>query len=72
LIDETTAVTRFIFPYNTDTEFDQLRFYPRAFVKSMILLAKASSRLDVGKWPEQRVHIWQAAADEEDETEIEE
>jgi hypothetical protein len=75
LIDETTAVTRFIFPYNTDEEFDQLRFlFHELFVKSMILLAKGEQQvwmLESG--PEQRVHIWQAEGDDEEgETEIEE
>jgi len=75
LIDETTAVTRFIFPYNTDVEFDQVRFlFHELFVKSMILLAKGEQQvwmLESG--PEQRVHIWQAASgEEEEETEIEE
>jgi hypothetical protein len=69
LIDETTAVTRFIFPYTTDEEFDQLRFlFHELFVKSMILLAKGEQQvwmLESG--PEQRVHIWQAAGDEEEE-----
>jgi len=75
LIDETTAVTRFIFPYNTDTEFDQVRFlFHELFVKSMILLAKGEQQvwmLESG--PEQRVHIWQAESDEEEEeTDLEE
>ena len=72
LIDETTAVTRFIFPYNDDEELDRVRFlFHELFVGSMIELAKSEQQvwmLESG--PEQRVHIWQAD-DEDDEEEVE-
>ncbi len=68
LIDETTAVTRFIFPYSTDEELEKLRFlFHELFVKSMISLAKSEQQvwmLESG--PEHRVHIWQAEDDEEE------
>jgi hypothetical protein len=70
LIDETTAVTRFIFPYNTDEELDKLRFlFHELFVKSMIVLAKDEQQVwMIESGPEQRVHIWQAE-DDDDESE---
>ncbi len=74
LIDETTAVTRFIFPYSTDEELEKLRFlFHELFVKSMISLAKGEQQvwmLESG--PEHRVHIWQAEDDEEEGEHIEE
>lgn len=69
LIDETTAVTRFIFPYDGDTELETIRFlFHELFVKSMIGLAKGEQQvwmLESG--PEQRVHIWQAGEGDEEE-----
>ncbi len=73
LIDETTAVTRFIFPYETEDELEKLRFlFHELFVKSMILLAKGEQQvwmLESG--PEQRVHIWQAEDGEDNEEQLE-
>jgi hypothetical protein len=68
LIDETTAVTRFIFPYEGEEELDRVRFlFHELFVGSMIDLAKGEQQvwmLESG--PEQRVHIWQADHEEDD------
>jgi hypothetical protein len=74
LIDETTAVTRFIFPYEDNQELESVRFlFHELFVRSMIGLAEGESEvwmLESG--PEQRVHIWRAddgeEAEEEDES----
>jgi len=69
LIDETTAVTRFIFPYDGEEELDRVRFlFHELFVGSMIELAKSEQQvwmLESG--PEQLVHIWQADEEDEDE-----
>lgn len=69
LIDETTAVTRFIFPYDGDEELERIRFlFHELFVNSMIELAKSEQEvwmLESG--PEQRVHMWQAHAEDDDE-----
>lgn len=74
LIDETTAVTRFIFPYDSDEELETLRFlFHELFVRSMIVAAESESQvwmLESG--PEQRVHIWQAADGEDEEEEEDE
>jgi hypothetical protein len=73
LIDETTAVTRFIFPYDGDEELYRVRFlFHELFVGSMIALAKSEQQvwmLESG--PEHRVHIWQAD-DEDDDEQVEE
>jgi hypothetical protein len=74
LIDETTAVTRFIFPYGNDEELERLRFlFHELFVRSMIGLAEGESQvwmLESG--PEQRVHIWQAPDGQDEEGEDDE
>ncbi len=74
LIDETTAVTRFIFPYDSDQELHTLRFlFHELFVKSMIEAAEDEQQvwmLESG--PEQRVHIWKVEdGDEEEDEEVE-
>lgn len=73
LIDETTAVTRFIFPYADNAELESVRFlFHELFVRSMIGLAEGESEvwmLESG--PEQRVHIWRAGDGEEAEEEDE-
>jgi hypothetical protein len=74
LIDETTAVTRFIFPYTSDEQLRTLQFlFHELFVKSMIEAAEDEQQvwmLESGS-DLQRVHIWRAPEDEEDEEEVE-
>lgn len=74
LIDETTAITRFIFPYDGDQQLRTLQFlFHELFVKSMIEAAEDEQQvwmLESGS-QEQRVHIWRAPEDEEEEDEVE-
>jgi hypothetical protein len=69
LIDETTAVTRFIFPYENNGELEAVRFlFHELFVRSMIGLAEGESEvwmLESGT--EQCVHIWRAEDGEVEE-----
>jgi hypothetical protein len=72
LIDETTAVTRFIFPYSSEDELNKIRFlFQELFVRSMIDLAQGEKQIwMLESGPEIKVHIWRAAeeddADEDD------
>jgi len=74
LIDETTAVTRFIFPYDDDDDLEAISFlFEELFVESMIEAASEEKQiwmLEIG--PEQRVHIWEAEDGDEDEETFEE
>lgn len=76
VIDETTAVTRFIFPYDDDDadELETIRFLFRAlFVKAMVEVVENEKEiwmLETG--PVRRVHIWRAPDDEEEFDEDEE
>jgi hypothetical protein len=67
LIDETTAVSRFIFPYKDDGELQNVRYLFRMlFVRSIIQLVNGEEQIwmiESGK--ENRVHIWQSLADDE-------
>lgn len=67
LIDETTAVTRFIFPYGSPAELSKIRFLFRAlFVRSIIQLVNGEEQIwMLESGPERTVHIWRAA-DEDD------
>ena len=60
LMDETTAVTRFVFPYADDRELGRVRYlFGALFVRSMIELAHGEEQIwmiEIG--PENRVHIW--------------
>jgi hypothetical protein len=68
LIDETTAVARFIFPYADEVELDAVRYLFRIlFVRSIIQLVNGEEQiwmLETG--PENRVHIWAALGEDEE------
>jgi hypothetical protein len=74
LIDETTAVTRFIFPYADAAELESIRYLFRVlFVRSIIQLVNGEEQiwmLETG--PQNKVHIWAALGeDDTDEDEDE-
>jgi hypothetical protein len=60
LIDETTAVTRFIFPCTGDAEADLVRYFFHAlFVRSIIQLINAEDEIwMVESGMRNRVHVW--------------
>ena len=69
LIDETTAVTRFIFPYDTDDQVEAIRFlFQQLFVRGMIQLVEGEQEIwMLESSPESRtVHIWRAPDDGEE------
>jgi len=68
LIDETTAVTRFIFPYKDQDELEKVRYLFRAlFVRSIIQLVNGEEQIwMLESGPQSRVHIWEAAAEMDD------
>jgi hypothetical protein len=74
LIDETTAVTRFIFPYDTDDELETVRFlFQGLFVRSMIQLVEGEGQIwMLENGPDRRVHVWRAPQDDEEVDEGEE
>jgi len=74
LIDETTAVTRFIFPYETNEEVKTIRFlFQQLFVKSMIQLVEGEGQIwMLENGPERLVHIWRAPSVCEGESDEEE
>ncbi|MEZ4503565.1 MAG: hypothetical protein R3C39_13140 [Dehalococcoidia bacterium] len=70
LIDETTAVSRFIFPYQDEEELSRIRFlFEALFIRSIIQLVSGEEQI----WMVQsgsagsRLHIWERLGDEEDE-----
>jgi hypothetical protein len=67
LIDETTAVTRFIFPYHDEAELERVRYLFQAlFVRSIIQLVNGEEQIwMLESGPRSRVHIWQALDDED-------
>lgn len=69
LIDETTAVTRFIFPYQSDEELERVRFlFQELFVRSIIQLADGEEQIwMLENGPQRRVHIWRAPDDDEED-----
>jgi hypothetical protein len=74
LIDETTAITRFIFPYDSEDELKALKFlFHELFVRSMVRSAPGEKEIwMIESGPERKVlHIWRASddaeADEDDE-----
>lgn len=74
LIDETTAVTRFIFPYENDKQLEDIRYLFRIlFVRSIIQLVNGEEQIwMIETGPRNRVHIWQALGEEDDgEDEVE-
>lgn len=68
LIDETTAVTRFIFPYESEPELEQVRFlFNSLFVRSIIQLVNGEEQIwMVENGPQRKVHIWKAAHEDQD------
>jgi len=66
LIDETTAVTRFIFPWDTEEQMETIRFlFEQLFVRGMIDLVEGEQQiwmLENGR--ERVVHIWSAPDDD--------
>jgi len=67
LIDETTAVARFIFPHKTEDELQNVRFLFRIlFVRSIIQLVNGEDQIwmiETGR--QNRVHIWQSLGDDD-------
>jgi hypothetical protein len=73
LIDETTAVTRFIFPWDTEGQLEAIRFlFDQLFVRGMIDLVEGEQQIwMLENGPERRVHIWRAPDDDAAELEEE-
>jgi hypothetical protein len=73
LIDETTAVARFIFPYQDNQELESVRYLFRIlFVRSIIQLVNGEDQiwmLETG--PANKVHIWAALGEDENGEELE-
>lgn len=71
LIDETTAVTRFIFPWDTEEQLEAIRFlFEQLFVRGMIDLVEGEQQIwMLENGPERRVHIWRAPDDDSTESE---
>jgi hypothetical protein len=73
LIDETTAITRFIFPYANDQELETVQFlFHELFVRSMVRSAPGEREIwMIESGPERKVHIWRASdetdGDDDDE-----
>jgi len=74
LIDETTAVTRFIFPYGSEGELAQIEFLFKAlFVRSIIQLVSEDEIWMLESGPHgQVVHKWRAAGDDDEDADDEE
>jgi len=68
LVDETTAVTRFIFPYQSVDELERVRFlFQELFVRSIIQLVDVEEQIwMLENGPQRRVHIWKAPDDDEE------
>lgn len=63
LVDETTAVTRFIFPCETEEEASQVEFFfTNLFVRTIIEMVNGEDEIWMAEtgW-ENRLHIWRAA-----------
>ena len=62
LVDETTAVTRFIFPYADDRELERIRYlFGALFVRSAIEVVKGEEQIwMIESGPQNRIHIWSA------------
>lgn len=61
LIDETTAVARFIFPYKDSDELENVRYlFGILFVRSIIQLVNGEEQIwMIETGPQNRVHVWQ-------------
>ncbi|MBY0494337.1 MAG: hypothetical protein K2Y23_08970 [Cyanobacteria bacterium] len=70
LIGETTAITRFIFPYKTDAELKSVRYFFQAlFIRSIIQLVNGEEQIwmvETGSAGSQ-LHIWERLGDDEDD-----
>lgn len=73
LVDETTAVTRFVFPCETDEEAEQVRyFFNELFVQTIIQLVNAEDQIwMVETGMQNRVHIWKVDTPDDDGSYIE-
>ena len=62
LLDETTAVTRFVFPYADDRELAKTRYlFGALFVRSIIEDVKGEERIRlIESGSQDRVHVWSA------------
>ncbi len=62
LMDETTAVTRFVFPYADDGELGRTRYlFGTLFVRSIIDAVKGEEQIWlIESGPENRIHVWSA------------
>ena len=74
LIDETTAVTRFIFPYGDDNELSAVRYLFRIlFVRNIIQLVNGEEQIwMIETGPQHKVHIWAALGEDDNDEEEEE
>lgn len=74
LIDETTAVTRFIFPYKTDQELAAIKYlFQVLFIRSIIQLVNGEEQIwmvESGSAGSQ-LHIWERLAEDDGEGEEE-
>jgi hypothetical protein len=72
LIDETTAVTRFIFPYQNDAELTKVKFlFQNLFIRSIIQLVNGEEQIwmvESGSAGSQ-LHIWERLAEDDGEEE---
>lgn len=68
LVDETTAVSRFIFPCETDPEAELVRyFFNELFVQTIIQLINAEDQIwMVESGMRNRVHIWRVDGSDDD------
>lgn len=75
LIDETTAVTRFIFPYSTDAELTAIKYlFQILFIRSIIQLVNGEEQIwmvESGSAGSQ-LHIWERLGGNDDEEEDDE
>lgn len=64
LIDETTAVTRFIFPCENDTEADQVEFFfTNLFVRAIIEVVNGEDEIwMVETGLKNQLHIWRVSS----------
>jgi hypothetical protein len=64
LVDETTAVTRFIFPCKTTTEAEQVDFFfDKLFVRAIIEVVNGEDEIwMVETGMKNRLHIWRVAS----------
>lgn len=68
LVDETTAVTRFIFPCKDNVEVEQVRFFfDSLFAQSIVQVVNGEDEIwMVESGMSNRVHVWRVKAEDED------